>query len=88
MPQVYSDPTRESDPHALPDAEVWEVIGPDLTHLASRTQIGGGVIANSPENLALWLKNPQALKPGCKMPNFKLTQQQIEQLVAYLEQLK
>jgi len=23
--QIYSDPTRESDPHALPDVEVFEV---------------------------------------------------------------
>ncbi len=74
--------------HAIEGTEAVASIGPDLTNLASRTQIGGGVIANSPENLALWLENPQALKPGCKMPNFKLNQQQIKQLVAYLEQLK
>ncbi len=24
MPQAYSDPSRESDPYALPDMEVWE----------------------------------------------------------------
>jgi len=74
--------------HAIEGTEAVASIGPDLTNLASRTQIGGGVIAYSPENLALWLKNPQALKPGCKMPDFKLTETQIQQLVAYLEQLK
>lgn len=63
-------------------------IGPDLTHFASRKEIGAGVIENSPENLALWLKDPQALKPGCKMPDFKLNEEHLKQLVAYLETLK
>lgn len=63
-------------------------IGPDLTHFAHRKEIGAGVIENSPENLAVWLKNPQALKPGCKMPDFKLNDEHLKQLVAYLETLK
>lgn len=63
-------------------------IGPDLTHFARRKEIGAGVIENSTENLALWLKNPQALKPGCKMPDFKLNEEHLKQLVAYLETLK
>ncbi len=63
-------------------------IGPDLTHFARRKEIGAGVIENSPKNLALWLKNPQALKPGCKMPDFKLNEEHLKQLVAYLETLK
>lgn len=63
-------------------------IGPDLTHFARRKEIGAGVIENSPENLAAWLKDPQALKPGCKMPDFKLNDEHLKQLVAYLETLK
>lgn len=63
-------------------------IAPDLTHIASRKELGGGVITNTPENLRLWLHNPQALKPGCKMPNFKLTDDHLDQLVAYLETLQ
>jgi hypothetical protein len=27
MMRVYSDPTRENDPHALPDVEIFEVDG-------------------------------------------------------------
>lgn len=63
-------------------------IAPDLTHIAARKELGGGVITNNPENLRLWLHNPQALKPGCKMPNFKLSDEHLDQLVAYLETLK
>jgi cytochrome c oxidase subunit 2 len=62
-------------------------IGPNLTHLARRKEIGGGVLQNSPDNLRRWLKNPQAIKPGCKMPNFNLSDEQVQQLAAYLESL-
>lgn len=61
---------------------------PDLTHLASRQSIGAGILTNTPDNLALWLKNPQAIKPACLMPNLTLSDQQVADLVNYLETLK
>jgi cytochrome c oxidase subunit 2 len=63
-------------------------IGPNLYHVASRGTIGAGILENTPANLAKWLANPQAVKPGVHMPNLNLTQQQISALVAYLEALK
>jgi cytochrome c oxidase subunit 2 len=42
----------------------------------------------SAENLARWLRNPQAVKPGNLMPNLNLSDQDIAALVAYLESLK
>jgi cytochrome c oxidase subunit 2 len=74
--------------HAISGTAAGGTYAPDLTHLASRAELGAGVIANSPENLRAWLRNPQALKPGCKMPNFKLSREQLDQLVAYLETLR
>lgn len=74
--------------HTIAGTSAKAMIGPDLTHFARRKEIGSGVIENSPKNLALWLKNPQALKPGCKMPDFKLSDEHLKQLVAYLETLK
>ncbi len=74
--------------HAISDTEATKSYAPNLTHVASRLELGAGVIENSPENLRTWLKNPQALKPGCKMPNFKLNDEHLDQLVAYLETLK
>ncbi len=62
-------------------------IGPNLTRIASRKELAGGAIENSSENLALWLKNPQAIKPGCKMPDFKLTDEEARKVAAYLESL-
>jgi cytochrome c oxidase subunit 2 len=63
-------------------------IGPNLYHLGSRRTIGAGILENTPANLAKWLTNPQAVKPGIHMPNLNLTQQQVNALVAYLEALK
>lgn len=61
---------------------------PDLTHLAGRRLLGGGVLPNTPAILARWLKDPQAIKPGCKMPNLNLTGAQINDMLSYLETLK
>jgi cytochrome c oxidase subunit 2 len=63
-------------------------LGPDLTHLASRATIAGGTLANTPENLAAWLRDPQALKPGATMPALGLGREQVGPLVAYLESLE
>jgi cytochrome c oxidase subunit 2 len=61
---------------------------PNLTHLATRAQLGAGVMENSPEAVARWLKNPQAIKPRCQMPNFGLSDQQVTELTAYMEGLQ
>jgi cytochrome c oxidase subunit 2 len=65
-----------------------QLIGPNLTHFGSRDLIAGGVLTNTPENLAKWLQNPQAVKPGSDMPNLGLSPSDIQILVAYLESLK
>ena len=37
---------------------------PDLTHLMSRETIAAGAALNNRENLRLWVKDPDAFKPG------------------------
>jgi cytochrome c oxidase subunit 2 len=61
--------------------------GPDLTHLMTRTTIAGGTLANTPDHLAAWLLDPQALKPGAQMPALGLGREQVTSLVTYLESL-
>lgn len=62
--------------------------GPDLTHLGGRTMLAGEAAQNTPEELFRWLKKPDAIKPLSHMPNFKLTDDEAHELVAYLEGLK
>jgi cytochrome c oxidase subunit 2 len=62
--------------------------GPDLTHLMSRDTIAAGAAPNTPETLRLWIKNPDAIKPGSKMPNMGLSDQDLDAVTAYLETLR
>jgi cytochrome c oxidase subunit 2 len=74
--------------HTIKGTQAAARIGPDLTHLNRRQTIGAGVLTNSPENLAKWLTNPQRYKQGSLMPNMKLSDSEVEAIVAYLEGLK
>lgn len=74
--------------HAVKGTPATAQVAPDLTHIASRQEIGAGIVDNTPENLHRWLADPQKVKPGVLMPNFKLTDEQVNELVAYFETLK
>jgi len=78
-------------------------IGPNLTHIGSRTTIAAGLYPNDARHLALWIKNARKMKPGVLMPTIGrneydpqlgttmkagLTDQQIADIVAYLQALK
>jgi cytochrome c oxidase subunit II len=63
-------------------------VAPDLTHVGSRRQLASGMIDNTPANMRLWLKSPQHIKPGALMPDFSLTDEQLDQLATYLSTLK
>jgi cytochrome c oxidase subunit 2 len=63
-------------------------VAPDLTHVGSRKQLASGMIDNTPANMRLWLKSPQHIKPGALMPDFTLTDEQLDQLATYLSTLR
>lgn len=62
--------------------------GPDLTHLMSRDTLASGEILNTKENLRQWIKAPDTFKPGSLMPAMQLTDEQLDQVTAYLATLK
>jgi cytochrome c oxidase subunit II len=63
-------------------------VGPNLTHFNTRDTFAGGILdVDSDEELAAWLRNPQAEKPGAQMPNLGLSDEEIDALVAYLRTL-
>jgi len=64
------------------------VLGPDLTHVGARGTIGAGLFENTPAERARWLRDPPAVKPGVKMPNLNLDEDQIARLSAYLGSLR
>jgi cytochrome c oxidase subunit II len=62
--------------------------GPDLTHLMSRDTIASGATSNTHENLRAWIRDPNALKPGCLMPAMGLSDPQIDAVTEYMETLR
>jgi len=62
--------------------------GPDLTHLITRDTIAAGAAPNTPEMLRLWIKNPDAIKPGSKMPAMGLDDHDLDAVTVYLETLR
>lgn len=74
--------------HSIQGTDARGRIGPDLTHLASRSRIAAGTLRNTRGNLAGWIANSQALKPGNDMPSMTLTPLDLRTLLAYLETLK
>lgn len=73
--------------HSITGTNASGTVGPNLTHVASRTTLAAGTIPNTPAELAAWIENPQSIKPGTQMPGTQLTPAQLRQLVAYLETL-
>ena len=63
-------------------------VGPDLTHVATRTTLAAGGIPNDRPHLEAWVRDPQHDKPGNKMPEVRLSRSDLTALVAYLEDLK
>jgi cytochrome c oxidase subunit II len=62
-------------------------IGPNLTHLFSRSTFGGSAFPLDDANLAMWLKNNQGMKPGNLMA-ITIPESQVAPVLAYLKTLK
>lgn len=74
--------------HTLNGTVAQGKLGPNLTHIGSHSTIAAGIVANTPENLSGWLRNPDSIKPGSLMPDLGLNEERISALVDYLERLK
>jgi cytochrome c oxidase subunit II len=74
--------------HTIRGTSASGYVGPDLTHLASRTTLAGVTIPNRRSYLASWITDSQHVKPGNEMPDISLTGPQLRALLAYLESLK
>ncbi|HEX2294799.1 MAG TPA: cytochrome c oxidase subunit II [Actinomycetota bacterium] len=59
-------------------------VGPDLTHFASRETFAGAMFPLDEENLRAWMEDPPAVKPGSLMPDYNLSADEIDAVVAFL----
>jgi cytochrome c oxidase subunit II len=74
--------------HAINGTVAKGEFGPDLTHLMSRATIASGAAENTTKNLRQWIENPEAIKPGSLMPAMKLSDSDLDAVVAYMETLR
>jgi cytochrome c oxidase subunit 2 len=74
--------------HRVRGTEAGGILGPDLTHLMSRQTIAAGLLPNTPGNLAAWISNSQALKPGSRMPTLALSGNDLAAVIGYLGTLE
>ena len=63
------------------------VLGPDLSHVANRRTIAAGILPNTAEGMARWIRDPLGEKPGSLMPRMPMTEEELAALVAYLRSL-
>jgi cytochrome c1 len=63
------------------------VVGPPLNQIARRVYLAG-LLRNTPDNMMMWLRDPQSILPGNAMPNMQLTEEQVRDITAYLGTLK
>jgi mono/diheme cytochrome c family protein len=70
--------------HEIPGiAGADNTVGPSLAGFGRRTFIAG-TLRNTQDNLALWLRNPQSVRPLSAMPDLGIGDAQAQAIAAYL----
>jgi cytochrome c oxidase subunit 2 len=53
----------------------------------SRATLAAGAAPNTTDNLRAWIRDPDTFKPGALMPAMQLSDQETNEVVAYLATL-
>jgi cytochrome c1 len=62
------------------------LVGPPLNHFGERAFVAGR-LANTPDNLVRWIMDPTGVDPATAMPDLEVTEEDAQDMVAYLESL-
>lgn len=69
--------------HLIPGVDGADgLVGPPLIHWRNRVYIAG-MIPNRPDNLILWIMEPQAVNERTAMPNMGVTEEHARHIAAY-----
>ncbi len=60
------------------------MVGPNLANVGARSYIAAGTLKNTDENLARWIRDPQAIKKGVLMPSLGLSETEAQSLAVFL----
>jgi cytochrome c oxidase subunit 2 len=64
------------------------MLGPNLANIGARSWIAAGTLPNTDDNLAHWIRTPQAIKQGVLMPNLGLSEDEAKAIAAYLRTIR
>jgi len=56
--------------------------------MMSRQTVGAGVATNTPEHLKIWVRDPARMKPGALMAAMNLSENDLDDVVAWMATLK
>ena len=73
--------------HAVRGTPAGGQAGPDLTHVASRGALAAGVLPVNRAGFGAWITGNQRIKPQNRMPEYRLSGEELQALTAYLEGL-
>lgn len=73
--------------HAVRGTDAAGILGPDLSHLMTRSTIASGIEPNDPAHLAALIADPQHVKPGILMQKPELSPDEFAAIRAYLATL-
>ena len=74
--------------HRIPGVAAAEgIVGPPLEGVGRRVYLAG-VVPNSPENMASFIRAPRRFKPSTTMPDLGVSEAQARDMVAYLGGLR
>ena len=62
-------------------------VGPPLTNIADRVYLGG-ILPNTPENMARWIRAPQEVDPLTAMPDMQVPEPHVRDMIAYLYRMR
>ncbi len=78
--EVPVEALKARDARTAPDPVAWQRrFGPDLSRIGSKAR---------PEWIYGWIRNPKSYNPETRMPNLRLTEQEAQDITAYLMSLK
>ena len=74
--------------HVIPNvAQARGQVGPPLGGIATRSYLGG-VLPNTLQNMALWIREPQKVDPRTAMPNLGVSATEARDITAFLYTLR
>jgi cytochrome c oxidase subunit II len=74
--------------HAVRGTRAGGALGPDLTHLMTRSTLAAGTLPNNPGYLSAWIADPQRVKPGSAMPDLDISGPDLASIRSFLVTLK